>query len=533
MSNEYAGMVQRLWQRDISLWAGASSSEPVARRLGWLDAVSFMEKNNPELTTWAHQLAGKNQFDTLLLLGMGGSSLAPQVIASIFGSRPGFPRLLMLDTTSPGQIQAADVDPEKTLVIVSSKSGTTIETADLFAYFHELFAQKLQHPGDHFIAITDAGSWLSNQASELGFLRTFINPTDIGGRYSALSFFGLVPAALMGVDLAGILHRCRTFAEITRSPQGEAQVLDLAVLIGHGAASGCNKLILDIDSPIQMLSIWIEQLVAESTGKNGVGVLPVANLAVNAGAVGKDVIVAHIRFGQQPVRQGETPVLPEAAAVNLHMQDALDLGSEFLRWEMATSIAASMMNINPFDQPDVELAKLKTRHFIEAGITLNGETVLDQDHFSIIFPPTPGLPGSLVKTGPLENFALAASDADYLAILAYLPVTEEITNHLEQLRRKLSTRLGKLATCGFGPRYLHSTGQFHKGGPPSGCFLQIVEADPGALPIPGRHYSFDELHRAQADGDFTVLAEKKLPIMRIRLKGDRLGALENLASELT
>ncbi len=440
----------------------------------------------------------------------------------------------MLDTTSPAQIRAVDINAQSTLVIVASKSGTTLETADLFAYFHQLFSQELANPGDHFIAITDAGSWLSKQAVEHGFRRTFINPSDIGGRYSVLSYFGLVPAALMGVDLEVILERLRSFAESTRTPQGEAEVLDLAVLMGENALRGKNKLVLDIAQPVQKLSLWIEQLVAESTGKNGTGILPLVNPAPDPGHYAKDCIVASISFGENPVRPADNPGPAAIPRVNLHMHDALDLGSEFLRWEMATALAAAIIKVNPFDQPDVELAKVKTRHIIESGTFGIFETVLDMPQYSISCP----LLGAAEyqdkhDTAALfDDFARVAAKSDYFGILAYLPINDDNATRLEILRQTLSTRLDKPTTCGFGPRYLHSTGQLHKGGPQSGCFMQIVDTDAGELAIPGRHYGFHELHRAQADGDFAVIEEKHLPIMRIELKGDRLGALDFLTSEL-
>ena len=536
-------MLQRLWNKDVTLWDGAKTDEAIGDRLGWLDAVPWIEEHGSELQQWTDQLIREKQFDSLLLLGMGGSSLAAEVFHSVFGQIEGYLSLTMLDSTSPDQINGLDLDWSRTLVVVSSKSGGTVETAALMDYFYALMESRAPHPGHHFLAITDPDSGLAKRAEELGFLRVFLNPPDIGGRYSALSYFGLVPAALMGVRISLLLDRIRSFAESSRVDSPESQsIIRLAERMAAVSGDGLNRLVLDLDDSVKSLAIWIEQLVAESTGKNGVGVLPVIGTRADRLAP-----KPRSRSGRVNSRQnlGEIHVSIAMASVEPHsryshsqglsltMSNAYDLGSEFLRWEMATALAASKMGINPFDQPNVEEAKKMTRKIMLEHRKQAFDSVAETNAYRIEVLSDFSESAFVDEHKSLRlNLEEWSGSSQYLAILAYLPMKKEVDNVLHRILAKLESASGIRTTLGYGPRYLHSTGQLHKGGPAAGCFIQIVDSGSQALPIPGRDYGFDELNRAQADGDFSVLAEKNLPIMRIRLKGDRLEALETLDAEL-
>ena len=555
MMTEDMKLLQRLWDKDVTLWDGAKTDEAIADRLGWLDAVPWIEKHGTELQQWADQLVKKGQFDSLLLLGMGGSSLAAEVFYSIFGQSENYLSLTMLDSTSPAQISSLDLDWARTLVVVSSKSGGTVETADLMAYFYALMECQVPHPGHHFVAITDPDSGLARQAEELGFLRVFLNSPDIGGRYSALSYFGLVPAALMGVQISLLLDRIRSFVESSRVDSPESQsVIQLAQQMAAISEDGLNQLVLNLDDSVKSLAIWIEQLVAESTGKNGVGVLPVIGNRTDKSDTGSHSSLSNRSSRNVSVQGfGETHVsislsspdtafrsdsdlssgLSENQTLCLTMNNKYDLGKEFLRWELATALAASKMGINPFDQPNVEEAKKMTRKIIRENHTQTFDAVIETGAYQVeVLSDFPGSPVIDNHKSLKSNLGEWSGSSQYLAILAYLPMEKGVDAVLHCILEKLNSATGIRATLGYGPRYLHSTGQLHKGGPPAGCFVQIIDSGLQALPIPGRDYGFDGLNRAQADGDFTILAEKNLPIMRIRLKGDRLGALEILDGEL-
>jgi glucose-6-phosphate isomerase len=483
-----------------------------------------MEQHATDISSWADEIAASEKFDHVILLGMGGSSLAPEVFASVFGSRAGYPELRVVDSTSPARIFAIDEDISRSLVIVSSKSGTTVETADLYSWFHARLQDLGKNPGDHLVAITDQGSWLHEQARDVGFLKIFLNPADIGGRYSALSYFGLVPAALIGIDLSKLLDHTRGFVTLTQAAAPDNPVLQLAKLMGDCALKGNHKLELNLAEPLKSLAIWIEQLIAESTGKEGEGIIPVyEDPASEMQGRMDDQCSVYIGLADEEN--------PGAGSVSLEWElaDQYDIGGEFLRWEMATALAASIMDINPFDQPNVEEAKQHTRLFVAGEETLSLNRVFDCDAFAIY---TNAIANSKDGIATLQEFfdefQTISRDATYLAILAYLPDFPAVERQLQRFRHGLAHHFNITTTLGYGPRYLHSTGQLHKGGPATGCFVQLAEQAMEEIAIPGRSYGFAALHRAQADGDYAVLERKGRPVMRIALKGDRLGALEKL-----
>ncbi len=522
-------LIDRLWRKDATLWktAFANGDDP-GKWMGWLDAVEWMREHIDSLSAWADEVCKSGRYDHVVLLGMGGSSLAAEVFAGVFASRPGFLRLTVVDTTSPAQLNALDFDFERALFLVSSKSGTTLETLDLFAWFYRRAGSKWECPGERFAAITDAGSPLAHEAEKSGFCRIFLNPADIGGRYSALSFFGLVPAALIGVDLNLLFENLRQFRDQMQSGD-DTRVIELAQLLGDNALAGRNLMRLNIAKPIQSLAGWIEQLIAESAGKNGVGLIPVYGETGAERDRGPSERSFTINIGADFGPERETvPTVPDADA-SWSLSDPYDIAREFFRWQMATALATAMMDVNPFDQPDVEQAKSQARMFVESIQPVGFRSFMEND-FCVFYA------GDVIADGAdcsrladvFDRFQSRLAAAEYLGIMAWLPVFAPVEEHLGQIRAQLSRRFDLPATLGFGPRYLHSTGQLHKGGPASGCFIQIVDSGIESLPAPGRQYGFDDLYRAQADGDYRVLENRARPVMRIELKGDRLEALDRL-----
>ncbi len=529
-------MIARLWDRDPALWKGAESGEEALRnRLGWLDAVDWMESRIGGLLDWADQTVASGTFDHVVLLGMGGSSLSPGVFADLFGSRPGYPRLSILDTSSPDEIRGLKMVPEKTLFLVSSKSGTTVETLDLCQYFYSTLKTISDTPGRQMIAITDSGSALHRTAVQHHFRKVFENPADLGGRYSALSYFGLVPAALCGVDLKRLWVHTRQLQTRFQADAADNPVLALSRFLARCTKPGKGLLRLHLAENLLSLGGWIEQLLAESTGKQGQGILPVVDhpdFPCDSGP-GPEFSIA-IKLGKGgPSRDRPGP----AAHREWHMETAYDIGGEFLKWEMATALVSSVLSVNPFDQPDVESAKRQSRRFLDGPRTCPVSFRLERDGYKV-FSNAP----SRTPAGPDSRSAVLALLDDlggarlYLGLLAYLPRFPDVEVRLHRLKQCLARRLSRTMTLGYGPRYLHSTGQFHKGGPPNAGFLQLIEESVEDPAIPGRPYGFSRLHRAQADGDYAVLDSGANPgetrVVRLMLKGDRLAALEALISDL-
>ncbi len=467
-----ARVIERMWARDYTVWQPHPAE--CADRLGWLTVPQAMFSRMPALAALRDELVASG-FETLLLLGMGGSSLAPEVMTRAFGTVPGALRFELLDSTDPRQLAAMldRVDLARSAIVVSSKSGTTIETRSHFAFFLE----RQPNPA-HYLVITDPGTPLEREAEQRGIARLFLNPPDIGGRFSALSNFGLLPAALCGVDVPALLGRVAPMAQACRAPDPAANSgAYLGTVLAEAALAGRDKLTLFLPESVESLGHWIEQLIAESTGKQGRGIVPVEAERIGPPAVyGEDrifVAYGHLE-GLDELEAAGHPV------IRLPAIGPLDLGAEFFRWEFATAVAGHILGINPFDQPNVEEAKHLTRR------VLAGEPIDDA---------TPPARDVLATTGP----------GDYVAILAYLPRDRATIARLERARHALRDRLRVATTVGFGPRYLHSTGQLHKGGPSSGVFL-LVEEPPGIdFPVPGEPYTFAALERAQARGDVAAL----------------------------
>jgi glucose-6-phosphate isomerase len=480
--------VHRMWTGDHTLWQ--DDPREVADRLGWLAVAGEMADCVPDLEAFASDAAADG-LRHAVLLGMGGSSLFPEVLWRTFGARPGCLDLRVLDTTDPAAIArvGSEVDLDACLFIAASKSGTTIEMSSQLAHFWELTGGD----GRRFVVITDSHTELAHLGHTRGFRRVFENRSDIGGRYSALSYFGLVPAALIGVDLAALLAGVAPAAGSTTAPEllgEEHPAVRLGAAIGAAALQGRDKLTLVLPHEIGTFGLWLEQLVAESTGKEGTGIVPVTG--EHLGRVqdyGDDRLFVSV---------GYRPGLDDLAAagqpvIELAYSDPLELGGLVMVWEQAVALAGAVLGINPFDQPDVAAAKEAT----------NG--VLDQ-----------GLPS--IDVVPLTGLLDQVRPGDYLALQAYVdPGDEELLQSIHTARMVLRDRLKVATTLGIGPRYLHSTGQLHKGGPPSGVFVQVVGDDALDVAIPGAGYGFSTLKRAQAAGDQLSLQERGLRAGRVRL----------------
>ncbi|MGZ4415693.1 MAG: hypothetical protein ACXVRZ_15160, partial [Gaiellaceae bacterium] len=436
-------LVERIWARDATVWTGADED----KWLGWLDEPKRMQERAGEISEFAAD--ARQRFETFVLLGMGGSSLAPEVLKRTFGAK----QLHVLDTTHPAMIRHAEksLDLTKTMFIVSSKSGGTLETLSHFAYFWE----KTGASGEQFVAITDPGSALE-QLAKTRSMRVFAGEPTIGGRYSALSPFGVVPASLMGIDIDRLLANGGRMAEACR---GEANPgLQLGLQLGEGWRDGRDKVC--ITETEGRFGLWAEQLIAESTGKQGKGLVPAP---------------------------GESPEGPDRQAAQVELANASEIGAEFFRWEFAVAVAGAILQINPFDQPDVQAAKDKTKEVLASG---------DDP--------------SVEPRGSLDDLLANAQPPNYIAIQAFIAPMRE--GELQPLIDR-AHETGCVVTHGLGPRYLHSTGQLHKGGPPTGLFVQVVDDTGEEIPIPGEDFGFGRLIRAQAEGDFRSLEERGRPIV--------------------
>jgi transaldolase/glucose-6-phosphate isomerase len=534
----------RLWARDAALWTSADES----RWLGWLSSVGDQIASLEPLTILVDDVKQAG-FSHALLVGMGGSSLCPEVLRMTFGQIAGAPDFHVIDSTDPGQIAsiASSIDLANTIVIVSSKSGSTLEPSILLEYFYDRVRQLVGdgEVGRRFIAITDPGSSLEQLATSRSFRHIVHGVPSVGGRYSALSAFGMVPAAIMGIDIAQLLdraeqmvHACSAGVPATANPG----VL-LGVTLGVLARRGRDKLTILASPGIYDLGAWLEQLVGESTGKNGLGIIPV-DLEAPAvpGQYRDDRVFVYIRLATAPdVSQDVFVAAIEQAGhavVRITVADEYALGQEFFRWEIATSVAGALLGINPFDQPDVEASKVATRRLTEAyeaSGSLPTESPVFADGPLTLFADE----GNAVELNALVGVDRSATAylrahfgrtrlGDYAALLAYLPMNTanqtllQATRHLVRDRRRVATCLG------FGPRFLHSTGQIYKGGPNSGVFLQVTCDDAVDLPVPGRTYTFGVVKAAQARGDFHVLAERGRRALRVHLGADVAAGLRAL-----
>jgi transaldolase / glucose-6-phosphate isomerase len=532
--------VARLWEKDASLWTGADESN-------WLGWLTVTEEQLARIAVF-EQIADdvkKARFKHALLLGMGGSSLCPEVLRMTFGKIRGYPELHVLDSTDPAQIKAVEtkLDLKSTLCIVSSKSGSTLEPNIYKQYFFERVKTKVgeNEAGNRFIAITDPGSKLQQVAESDKFRKVFMGVPSIGGRYSALSNFGMVPAAVMGLDVAKFLKNTEEMVRACSSSSAadaNPGVL-LGTILGVAAAHGRDKLTIIASPGIFDLGAWLEQLIAESTGKNGKGIIPVdRERPATPVTYGNDRVFAYLRLASKPNKAQDAAVAALEKAghpvVRITLPHAYNLGQEFFRWEIATAVAGSIIGINAFNQPDVEASKIETRKLTseyEATGKLPPEAPFFEDKGIKLFADEKNagaLKGGATLAGVLQTHLSRLGAGDYFAVLGYLPMNSANEKVLQEIRHAVRDNKKVATVLGFGPRFLHSTGQAYKGGPNSGVFLQITCDDAKDLPVPGQKYTFGIVKAAQARGDFAVLAERGRRALRVHLGKNVKGELAKL-----
>lgn len=541
--------IRRLWARDKRLW----TTQDEDRWLDWLNIAGIQLNHLAELKDIMHFAEGY-YYSHVVLLGMGGSSLAPEMFARSFGPQPGHPQLLVLDSTDPAQIRSVEshIDPARTAFIVASKSGTTLEPNLLLDYFLARVGAAVgaARAADHFGVITDPGSPLEARARQAGFRKIFHGVPGIGGRYSALSNFGLVPAAVAGIDVGRVLHQAETMAEACAAcvPARDNPGLQLGAVLGAAQRMGRDKVTFVCTPAVASLGAWLEQLLAESTGKQGKALIPVNGERVGPPeAYGPDRLFVHLRMPSRADEEQERAVERLRTAgqpvVQINIRDPHDLGAELFRWEFATAVAGSVMGINAFNQPDVEASKAVARELTTAfernGRLPQQEPLLQSGPLS--FFTTDACAEEWRKRGDeptaaslLRTHLDQLRPGDYFAVLAYLNrLDESLHAPWQQLRNSVRERYRVATTLGYGPRYLHSTGQAHKGGPNTGLYLMLTADDNGDLAIPGHRAGFGVVQAAQAEGDFRVLAERGRRVLRVHLSGDRTAALHALQSHFT
>ena len=541
-----SGFLHKLWTHDPAPWSSdAMHAEIIKHALGWIEIPQQTHAQSGELHEFAHACA--KRFDHVVVLGMGGSSLAPDVLRATFGKTPGFPALHVLDSTDPQQVKALDegLDIAKSLFIVASKSGTTTEPEAFFRYFFQRVQQTvgLSNAGDHFVAITDPGTQLEREAKENRFLRVFVNDANIGGRYSALSYFGMVPAALAGYDVTAILDRAinAMHANAATTAAYDAPGVRFGAALGAFAKQGRDKLTILAHPSIAAFGAWAEQLVAESTGKNGIGIVPVDGEPLGVPEVyGADRVFVYVGAGLPGDEQtaARLTALEEAGhpVIRLAMSDTLDIGEQFYSWEIATAAAGAVLGIDAFDQPNVQESKDNTKRllaeFAAAGRFSEPEPRVRTED-ALIFPLS-GSHSAALGTDVQSAVAAVAGQikpGDYVAFNAYVPMDDDHRAALQRCRTTVRDAQHVATTVGFGPRFLHSTGQLHKGGPDEGVFFQVTYDAPFDLAVPGMA-SFRTLQRAQALGDFESLDQRNRRGIRIHFPGDPRAGLVALAAAL-
>ena len=537
-------VIERIWKKDPAVWKSDEAHKKIiGNSLGWLSVVDSMQKKTGELTAFANEIRGA--FDHVVVLGMGGSSLCSEVLRGAFGRAVGYPELLVLDTTVPAAIRSLErqIKVERTLFIVASKSGTTTEPLMFQRYFWDrVRAKKGAKAGENFIAITDPGTQLQKDAERDGFRRVFVNPADIGGRYSALSYFGLVPAALMGVELGPFLARAQE-AVLACSPvvdPAENPGATLGATLGSLALQGRDKLTIIAAPPVANLGLWIEQLVAESTGKEGKGILPIAGEPIGAAAhYGDDRVFVWIRMQNQEDANIKTRLRELQSAghpvIELVLRDRLDLADEFFTWEFATAVAGHLLGIDPFDQPNVQESKDNTRRLLEEFQTkgqLPEQKLLGEEKGIRIYAGagfrqvSPSGGRSLSEL--LGSLFSQIRRRDYVAFTQYIEETPEHEATIHKIRAAILNELHAATTSGYGPRFLHSTGQLHKGGPDTGLFIQITSDNQEDIPIPLEPFTFGVLAAAQALGDFQALESRKRRALRVHFTTSVSSGLQRL-----
>lgn len=540
---ESESWIRRIWRKDATLWKDDEAHKKViANALGWVTVVDQLVEHADELAAFSQRVRNDG-FTDVMLLGMGGSSLCPEVFRRTFGKVDGFPTLHVLDSTDPATVESFEqrVDLPHTLFLVASKSGTTTEPLMFYKYFFNRIREiKGGRAGENFVAITDPGTLMEEMAKGDSFRRVFLNPADIGGRYSALSYFGMVPASLQGFDFKTLLdradralHACMHYVPAEDNPAAR-----LGVILGTLTNAGRDKLTLSIAPEIASLGLWIEQLIAESTGKEGKGIIPIAGETLGAPSVyGNDRLFVHIGMGApDPDTEAKLRALESAGhpVVRRRLHDLLDLGEEFYLWEMATAVAGAIIGIDSFDQPNVQESKDNTKHFLEIykkNGSLPDQELGSEGHGLKAYCDAQTITelGSGVS---IEGFIMAhlgrVHAGDYIALLDYIMETPEHDEMIQAIRSHLRDALRVATTTGYGPRFLHSTGQLHKGGPASGIFIQVTADNAVDVPLPNEAFTFGVLKQAQALGDFQSLASRHRRAIRLHLGTDVGAGLRTL-----
>src|SRR5712691_8939027 len=531
---ETQDFLDRLWVKDATLWKGETTG--IRNRLGWLTSPTIMRGHAEDIKTFADEIR-RLQFTHVVLVGMGGSSLGAEVFNLTFGSKMGFPDLLILDSTDPEAVKRTldRLNLTRTLFIVASKSGATAETMAFYQFFRgQVEASSVPRAGVHFVAITDPGRPLDKLATESGFRRTFLNPASIGGRYSALSFFGLVPAALIGIDIKMLLDHAHAMVEACGNAVGarDNAAVRLGAALAGLAKAGRDKVTFVLSRKLRGLGPWIEQLLAESLGKDGKGLVPVDDEPLGSPAVyGEDRVFVAVTLEGDTSYDAELNAFEDAGhpVIRIGLREPLEVGAEFFRWELATAAAGVVLGVNPFDEPDVTRAKENTASLLGAWKKSKKlpEWPADAEENGVVLMTNSGKKPAGVPQG-IQAFLGQAQPGDYIALQAYLAPTADTWIRLQELRMLLRDRLKLATTVAFGPRYLHSTGQLHKGGPPSGMFIQITGDDKEDMAIPGAGYGFSTLKAAQALGDLQALRDSGRRVIRVHVTGKQTQGVEQL-----
>ncbi|HKO97644.1 MAG TPA: hypothetical protein VJU86_11665 [Pyrinomonadaceae bacterium] len=531
-----ANVIKRIWEKDASLWkADPAPQKIILNSLGWLTVPQILLEASAELVTFAEELRG--QFNHVMVCGMGGSSLCPEVFRQTFGRQQGFPELLVLDSTDPDVIAgfARQIDITRCLFIIASKSGSTTEPVAFHRFWYHEAEQKIPEPGALFVAITDPDTLMARTAAAEKFRRIFLNPSDIGGRYSALSYFGMVPASLMGLNIQELLSRAIRMSSKCGPdvPVADNPAALLGAVMAECAIAGRDKLTIVTDQKLSAVGLWIEQLVAESTGKEGKGIVPVVGEPLGPPSVyGDDRLFVSLSSGAlDSDTRSKLKALEEAGhpVVYRNLNGIDDLGAEFFLWEMATAFAGWRLEINPFDQPNVQESKDATKALLEK---FEAEGKLDQQPASAVdgslkvYSRDQNVNGSVAEV--FQQYLAKVKPGDYIALLAYVGETPEIDAALQELRLSLRDATGCATTTGYGPRFLHSTGQLHKGGPDSGVFIQLTAPNKTDFDVPGAPYTFSILKQAQAQGDLEALLAHGRRAIRVDLGEDLVHGLTQL-----
>jgi len=539
----------RLWKKDASLWSNEpAQQEAIKDALGWLTVAETMSERVKELISFADEVR-RAGFRDVVLLGMGGSSQSAELFAATFTSAPGYPKLHVLDSTVPETIRALDrnIDITRTLFVVASKTGATVETLSNFNAFFERVKAKSSNPaGSHFVAITDPGTRLAALAKENRFRRVFLNLPDIVGCYSVLSYFGLVPAALIGVDVAACVDRA---IRMTHSSAGCVRVeenpgVSLGAVLGALSKAARDKVTFMISPPIGAFGLWVEQLLAESTGKDGVGLVPVCDEPiVGPKSYGKDRVFVYLKLGNgaDAAQDAAFESIKKAGipTVQITLSEKIDLGEEFMRWEIAAATTGTVTGVDPFEQPGVQESKDNTSRILaEFGRIKNfpaQEPIAVSGQLALF---SGGAAGDALRAGAdfrdtVRGFMNLAQPGDYFATMAYVAPNPTVDREIAAIRKAVVERYGVATTFGYGPRCLHSTGQLHKGGPNSGLFMQITQDHRDSIAIPGAPYDFAQLNQAQYLGDFQSLQAHGRRLIRVHLVGnDPIGAIETLRQQI-